>query len=121
MISPNSGSSMGRKNEEIFMKYAISTQYMENYGAHSESGKAFWKMKGGDTYIVSGLNRYQDAIAYVVGEYSENNSDHYREFVTSWQTEEEWHELITHDEIDSEYSDYLKSTAVHCNATESDS
>ena len=42
------------------MKFVISTQYMENYGAHSEDGKfcsgnAYWKMKGGSDYIVSDL------------------------------------------------------------------
>ena len=54
------------------MNYAIHTQHLENYGAHAEDGKfssgnAYWKMKGGVTYIVSGLDRVQDAVAFVNG------------------------------------------------------
>ena len=50
--------------------YVISTQTLENYGAHSEDGKhssgnAYWKFKGGNDYIVSTLDRIQDAAAFV--------------------------------------------------------
>ena len=45
------------------MKFAIHTQTLENYGAHSEDGKFssgnhYWKFKPGTTYIVS------DAVSY---------------------------------------------------------
>ena len=99
------------------MKFAIHTQYMENYGAHSESGtfkdgNAFWKMKGGNTYIVSGLSRYQDAIAYVVTEYSEVGAVHIKEFVTSWETEDEWHSGMVDDSL--EYQEFLKGDVTLC-------
>ena len=60
------------------MKFVISTQYIENYGAHSEDGKfssgnAYWKMKGGSDYIVSGLTRIQDAVAFVMAKFGEND------------------------------------------------
>ncbi len=38
------------------MKLVIETQYMENYGAHDWDGQGecpqYWKMKGGDSYMV---------------------------------------------------------------------
>ena len=54
----------------VSMKYVISTQMLENYGAHSENGKfkdgnAHWKFKGGTDYIVSGLDRPANAVAFV--------------------------------------------------------
>ena len=50
-------------------KFAIHTQTLENYGAHSESGKyadgqAYWKFKPGTTYIVSDVERVQDCLLY---------------------------------------------------------
>ena len=52
------------------MKFVVMTQYLENYGAHCEDGKfangnAYWKFKGGDDYLVEGLERPQDAMAFV--------------------------------------------------------
>ena len=50
--------------------FIVTTQTLENYGAHSESGKFadgqnYWKFKGGDTYLVEDLDREQDAVAFV--------------------------------------------------------
>ena len=50
------------------MTYKVHTQTLENYGAHCESGKfedgnAYWKFKGGTTYVVTGVDRLQDAVA----------------------------------------------------------
>ena len=47
------------KQKEGKMKFVVHTQTLENYGAHSESGKfadgqTYWKFKGGDTYVVDG-------------------------------------------------------------------
>lgn len=76
------------------MNFVITTQILENYGAHSESGKfadgmAYWKMKGGTDYLVTGLDRVQDAVAFVAAIAIENNLG-YKEFPVEWQTEEEW-------------------------------
>ena len=51
-------------------KFVVITQALENYGAHCEDGKfetgnAYWKFKGGTDYIVEGLDRGQDAMAFV--------------------------------------------------------
>ena len=58
-------------------KFVVHTQGLENYGAHCEggqfsSGNAYWKFKGGSTYIVSDVDREQDAIAFVMAAFSEN-------------------------------------------------
>ena len=50
--------------------FVVTTQALENYGAHCESGKFadgknYWKFKSGTDYLVSGLNRPQDAMAFV--------------------------------------------------------
>tara|TARA_B110000503_G_scaffold112431_1_gene168602 strand:+ start:350 stop:691 length:342 start_codon:yes stop_codon:yes gene_type:complete len=52
------------------MKYVVMTQGLENYGAHCEDGKfssgnAYWKFKAGSDYIVEGVDREQDAMAFV--------------------------------------------------------
>ena len=51
------------------MTYAVHMQTLENYGAHDEDGKfengnAYWKFKGGDTYLVSGVDSPADAMAF---------------------------------------------------------
>ena len=95
------------------MNYAIHTQHLENYGAHAEDGKfssgnAYWKMKGGDTYIVSGLDRVQDAVAFVMAAFSENGLG-WKEFPVEWQTEEEW--LASLEEDTEEYREFKKEMA----------
>jgi len=75
-------------------QFVITTQFLENYGAHSEDGKfksgnAYWKMKGGTDYCVSGLDRIQDAIAFVAALSIENGIGA-KEFPVDWKTFEEW-------------------------------
>jgi len=50
--------------------FTVTTQTVENYGAHEsagtfESGTNFWKFKGGRTFVVKGLRRMADAVAFV--------------------------------------------------------
>lgn len=57
--------------------FVITTQALENYGAHCEDGKfssgnAYWKFKSGTDYLVSGLERPQDAMAFVAAIGMEN-------------------------------------------------
>jgi len=81
------------------MKYVISTQYLENYGAHScEPGTTgtyadnqhYWKFKSGTDYIVTGLDREADAVAFVSAYLHKNNSIGVKEFPTYWRTYTEW-------------------------------
>lgn len=45
------------------MKIVITTQYMENYGAHDWDGEGkcpqYWKSKGGDIYVIENLTQAQ--------------------------------------------------------------
>ena len=75
-------------------QFVITTQFLENYGAHAEDGKfssgnAYWKMKGGTDYCVSGLDRIQDAVAFVAAK-EMHNSIGAKEFPVEWKTFEEW-------------------------------
>ena len=95
------------------MNYAIHTQHLENYGAHSEDGKFssnnhYWKMKGGDTYIVSGLDRVQDAVAFVMAAFSDNGLG-FKEFPVEWETETEW--LAKLEDDTEEYREFQKECA----------
>ena len=76
------------------MKFVVSTQTLENYGAHCEDGKfssgnAYWKFKGGSDYVVSGVERLQDAVAYVAALSTENNIS-WKEFPSWFGTYDEW-------------------------------
>lgn len=71
------------------MTYKVHTQTLENYGAHCESGKfedgnAYWKFKGGTTYVVTGVDRLQDAVAFIASIITTNNI-HYKEFVSTFE------------------------------------
>ena len=96
------------------MKFVISTQYLENYGAHCEDGKfsngnAYWKFKNGTDYIVSGLTRIQDAVAFVMAKFGDNDL-YDKEFPIKFQTFEQWEdELEAMD--DSEYRDFIAGQA----------
>jgi len=88
--------------------FVITTQILENYGAHAEdgrfaSGNAYWKMKGGTDYLVTGLDRIQDAVAFVAAKFIENNLG-WKEFPTDWKTEHEWLDGLPDDE---EYREFL--------------
>ena len=74
--------------------YIVSTQVLENYGAHSESGKFadgqnYWKFKGGSEYLVEDLDREQDAVAFVAALVMENGIG-WKEYPCHGQTVTEW-------------------------------
>ena len=74
--------------------YVVTTQVMENYGAHDgdgrfKSGNAYWKFKGGTDYHVTGLDRLQDAVAFIQAYAGEDNIS-YKEFVSSYKPYGEW-------------------------------
>jgi len=101
------------------IKFVVSTQFLENYGAHSEDGKfasgnAYWKMKGGTDYIVSGLDRIQDAVAFVAAK-EMHNSIGAKEFPVEWKTYEEWLAALPEDE---DYREFLMEQAVELDPRE---
>ena len=73
-------------------KTLITTQYLENYGAHSENGKfedgnAYWKFKGGEQYVIS-TNSHKEANAVAfLSAYLQKENDNCRgkELITSWE------------------------------------
>ena len=81
--------------------FIVHTQVLENYGAHSESGKFadgqnYWKFKFGDTYLVEDLDREQDAMAFVAAICMENGIG-YKEFPTVIETVTEWASKLPND------------------------
>ena len=81
--------------------FIVSTQVLENYGAHSEDGKFssgnhYWKFKGGSEYLVEDLDREQDAMAFVAALCMENGIG-YKEFPTEIETVTEWAKKLPDD------------------------
>ena len=94
-------------------QFVIHTQTLENYGAHAESGKFaennhYWKFKSGDTYVVSGLDRMQDAVAFVAAISIENGIG-WKEFPCHYTTYDEWMAELADDSED--YREYKMESA----------
>ena len=84
--------------------FLVTTQTLENYGAHCESGKfadnhAYWKFKNGSDYIITGVDRLQDAVAFVAAITMENGIGskefpcHFEQVPHDYQTEYEKSQL----------------------------
>lgn len=97
--------------------YVVSTQILENDGAEVGSG-AFadgqhrWKYKGGDDYVVKGLEREQDAMAFVAAIVTTNNLGH-KEFVKTIRTYEEWDNVLN--DMDPRSKEFYKEHAITVN------
>jgi len=81
--------------------FIVTTQTLENYGAHADSGKfadghSYWKFKGGDTYLVEDLDREQDAMAFVAALVMENDIG-FKEFPSAVMTVMEWADTLPDD------------------------
>jgi len=70
----------------------VTTQYLENYGAHSENGKfadghAYWKFKGGTMYVISSNEeRPANAVAFLSAYLQKDNDSTYgKELPVSWK------------------------------------
>lgn len=96
------------------MEYVVETQGLENYGAHCESGKFaddnhYWKFKSGTNYIVSGLDRPQDAMAFIAAIGMENGLG-WKEWPCEVKTLEEWDQQFDmDDEFDVEHRKFKLS------------
>jgi|TARA_B100001094_G_scaffold232482_1_gene227327 hypothetical protein len=102
--------------------FIVSTQVLENYGAHAESGKFadgqnYWKFKGGDTYLVEDLDREQDAMAFVAALVMENGIG-FKEYPCHIQTVTEWASELPNDagEVQS-CRDYYLSQVIRVSPT----
>jgi|TARA_B100000035_G_scaffold99306_1_gene84288 hypothetical protein len=97
--------------------FVVKTQILENYGAHCEDGKfasgnAYWKFKGGNDYVVTGLDRIQDAVAYVAA-ICIDNSLGWKEFPIEYKTYDEWVDEL--DTLDNDYREFILEQALHVN------
>ena len=94
--------------------FIVTTQGLENYGAHCEDGKfksgnAYWKFKSGTDYMVTGLERPQDAMAFVAAIGIENGIG-WKEFPSEVVTLEEFEaEFDMNDEFDREHYEFKMS------------
>jgi len=94
--------------------FVVTTQGLENYGAHCESGKfadgqAYWKFKSGTDYLVTGLDRPQDAMAFVAAIGMENTVG-WKEFPSDVKTLEEFRsDFDMSDEFDREHYEFKMS------------
>jgi hypothetical protein len=94
------------------MEFVVTTQGLENYGAHQgkgtfAAGEAYWKFKSGTDYLVSGLDRPQDAMAFVAAIGIENGIG-WKEFPVEVKTFDEFKAEfgLLEDEFNREYFDF---------------
>jgi len=96
------------------MKYVVTTQGLENYGAHCEDGKfssgnSYWKFKSGQDYLVEGLDRPQDAMAFVAAIGIENGIG-WKEFPSEVVAYDEFlSQFDMEDEYDKEHLEFKLS------------
>ena len=69
-------------------KFVIETPGLENYGTHDGSVDR-WKFKGGETYIVTGFDREQDAVAFVLT-LIDNSSGSWRYYPAVVSSYDDW-------------------------------
>lgn len=80
------------------MKIVITTQYMENYGAHDWDGKGqcpqYWKSKGGQSYVVENLtpeevSKFEDMHMEKIMPLIQYSNAHTNEFVIGYNSHED--------------------------------
>ena len=97
--------------------FIVTTQVLENYGAHAESGKFadgqnYWKFKSGSTYLVEDLDRAQDAMAFVAA-LTMDNGIGWKEYPCHIQTVTEWADELPDDAGEMQSSrDYYLSQVI---------
>ena len=73
------------------MKLVITTQIRENYAAHNGfNGEYYWKMKGGNTYVVEDLsskhvNKIADGGIPTLTKLIEQKDDYFEEYILGWE------------------------------------
>jgi hypothetical protein len=73
------------------MKLLITTQNLENYGAHDWDGVGecpqYWKAKGGSDYVVKNFTNFNNTTEVVMalrGQIEEDN-EYFRSFIIDWE------------------------------------
>lgn len=86
------------------MQIIITTQYRENYGAHSWNGEGecpqYWKNKGGDYYILTDVevtDNFEELVQVAITQHQLSYaSDYSEQFVLDWEITEDG--VLTADE-----------------------
>ena len=91
--------------------HTVYTQTLENYGSHDKDGRykngnAFWKFKGGSTYTVEGVDRVEDAVAFIASIITHNNI-HFKEYVAGYV---EGKEFENEENIRINVNDYMNAS-----------
>tara|TARA_R100001509_G_scaffold49873_1_gene27229 strand:+ start:1597 stop:1941 length:345 start_codon:yes stop_codon:yes gene_type:complete len=109
------------------MAYVISTQILENYGAHTEDGRyangnAYWKFKGGMDYLIKGLDRAADAVAFAHAYINrdmdgvQTNSLSIKEYICTHCHYDEWLDSIA--DLHEDYQQFKKEELIEIDVTE---
>lgn len=109
------------------MAYVISTQILENYGAHTEDGRysngnAYWKFKGGMDYLIKGLDRAADAVAFAHAYINrdmdgvQTNSLSIKEYICTHCRYDEWLDSIA--DLHEDYQQFKKEELIEIDVTE---
>ena len=86
-------------------KLVIQTQHRENYGAHDWDGEGscpqYWKMKGGNTYVVESLsqrsvNKISDDGIPMLTLLIESRDQYFEEYIIDWEIVEDSAEVCEH-------------------------
>ena len=90
--------------------HTVYTQTLENYGSHDKDGRykngnAYWKFKGGSTYTVEGVDRVEDAVAFIASIITHNNI-HFKEYVAGYV---EGKEFENEENIRINVNDYMNA------------
>ena len=104
---------LARKDKTMATSFVVTTQFLENYGAHTEDGKfvsnnAYWKFKGGTDYLVSGAGTPANAMAFLQAYLSMKGMSSTiggKEFPTEVRSYAEWMEQ--YEDADEDYMKFL--------------
>lgn len=102
----------------------ITTQYMENYGAHDWDGTGecpqYWKMKGGEQHLITDID-VNENLKELVRKAStergwEHSSDYSREYILDWYVTDKVHTSFEEDQL--EYEGIIRYPAQRIAASE---
>ena len=101
-------------------QYYIQTQILENDGCECGSGKFAdnehnWKFKFGNEFIISGVDRIQDAVAYVAS-ITMKNKIHTKEFPVSFEAVDDDFQT-PHEKDQMELNGFIRYPAERINVT----
>lgn len=98
------------------MKFLITTQNYENYGAHDWDGVGecpqYWKAKGGSDFVVKNFTNFNNTTEVVMALRGqiEENSEYYRSTIIDWEVVADDH-LTEFEQMQLEYEGKIRFAA----------